>query len=61
MKKLSKPLAVVIRPARTSNGFERGLQLQARLNERGIACFHSIESCARALSRLLDWQARAAP
>ena len=61
MKKLSKPLAVVIRPARTSDGFERGLQLQARLNERDIACFHSIESCARALSRLLDWQARAAP
>ena len=56
--KLSKPLAVVIRQPRTSDGFSRGLDLQSRLNERGIACFHSIEACARAVRRYLDWQAR---
>lgn len=54
--KLSKPLAVVIRQPRTTDGFDRGLDLQSRLNERGIACFHSIESCARAVRRYLDWQ-----
>ena len=54
--KLSKPLAVVIRQPRTTDGFGRGLDLQSRLNERGIACFHSIESCARAVRRYLDWQ-----
>ncbi len=57
-KKLSKPLAVVIRSARTGEGFERGLKLQARLNEHGIACFHSIESCARAVGRYLEWRSR---
>ncbi len=56
--KLSKPLAVVIRQARTGDGFGRGLDLQRRLNERGIACFHSIESSARAVRRYLDWQHR---
>ena len=53
---LSKPLAVVIRQPRTQQGFERGLDLQQRLNEHGIAAFHSIESCARAVRRYLDWQ-----
>ena len=56
--KLSKPLAVVIRQARTNVGFERGLDLQHRLNDRGIACYQSIESCARAVRRYLDWQNR---
>ncbi|MXX81347.1 MAG: hypothetical protein F4Y69_10000 [Chloroflexi bacterium] len=56
--KLSKPLAVVIRQSRTAVGFERGLGLQSALNERGIACFQSIESCARAVRRYLDWQDR---
>ena len=56
--KLSKPLAVVIRQPRTNVGFERGLDLQRRLNEHGIACYHSIESCARAVRRYLDWQNR---
>ena len=55
---LSKPLAVVIRQPRSSEGFTRGLELQHRLNERGIACYHSIESCARAVRRYLDWQNR---
>ena len=57
--KLPKPMAVVIRQARTEAGFERGLELETRLNEREIACYHSIESCARAVSRYLDWQAAA--
>ena len=56
--KLSKPLAVVIRQPRTSVGFERGLDLQRRLNERGIACYQSIEACARAVRRYLDWRNR---
>ena len=56
--KLSKPLAVVIRQPRTNTGFERGLDLQRRLNERGIACYQSIEACARAVRRYLDWQSR---
>ncbi len=56
--KLSKPLAVVIRQARTSEGFERGLDLQHRLNNHGVACFQSIEACALAVRRYLDWQNR---
>ncbi len=56
--KLSKPLAVVIRQPRTNRGFERGLDLQSRLNEQGIACYQSIEACARAVRRYLDWQNR---
>ena len=56
--KLSKPLAVVIRQPRSLSGFERGLDLQQRLNEHGIACYQSIESCARAVRRYLDWQNR---
>ena len=56
--KLSKPIAVVIRQPRTNLGFERGLNLQTRLNERGIACYQSIEACARAVRRYLDWQNR---
>lgn len=56
--KLSKPLAVVIRQPRTNAGFERGLDLQRRLNEQGIACYQSIEACARAVKRYLDWQNR---
>jgi acetyltransferase len=56
--KLSKPLAVVIRQPRTNEGFERGLDLQHRLNDHGIACYQSIESCARAVRRYLDWQNR---
>lgn len=54
--KLSKPLAVVIRQPRTNDGFARGLDLQSKLNERGIACYHSIDACARAVRRYLDWQ-----
>ncbi len=56
--KLSKPLAVVVRQPRTNEGFGRGLDLQRRLNDHGIACYHSIESCARAVRRYLDWQNR---
>ena len=56
--KLSKPLAVVIRQPRTNEGFERALDLQHRLNQRGIACYQSIEACARAVRRYLDWQNR---
>ena len=56
--KLSKPLAVVVRQPRTNEGFGRGLDLQHRLNDHGIACYHSIESCARAVRRYLDWQNR---
>ncbi len=56
--KLSKPLAVVIRQPRSNHGFARGLDLQRRLNEHGIACYQSIESCARAVRRYLDWQNR---
>ena len=56
--RLSKPLAVVIRQPRTNEGFERGLDLQHRLNEHGVACYQSIESCARAVRRYLDWQNR---
>ena len=55
--KLAKPLAVVIRQPRSADGFARGLDLQRRLNEHGIACYQSIESCARAVRRYLDWQA----
>ena len=55
---LSKPLAVVVRQPRTNEGFGRGLDLQHRLNDHGIACYHSIESCARAVRRYLDWQDR---
>ena len=54
--KLSKPLAVVIRQPRTNDGFKRALDLQHRLNQRGIACYQSIEACARAVRRYLDWQ-----
>ena len=57
-EKLSKPLAVVVRQPRTNDGFGRGLDLQRRLNDHGIACYHSIESCARAVRRYLDWQDR---
>ncbi len=55
---LSKPLAVVIRQPRTKRGFERGLDLQRRLNEQGIACYQSIEAAARAVRRYLDWRTR---
>ncbi len=54
--KLSKPLAVVIRQPRSNDGFARALDLQHRLNDHGIACFQSIESCARAVRRYLDWR-----
>ena len=54
--KIAKPLAVVIRQPRSNSGFRRGLDLQQRLNERGVACYQSIEAAARAVRRYLDWQ-----
>ena len=56
--KVSKPLAVVIRQPRTNSGFARGLDLQHRLNEHGVACYQSIAASARAVRRYLDWQTR---
>ena len=53
---LSKPLAVVIRAPRSSGGFKRGLDLQRNLNDRGVAAFQSIETCAIAVRRYLDWR-----
>ena len=54
--KLAKPLAVVIRPARSNRGFQRGLDLQQRLNEHGIAAYQSLDACARAVRRYLTWK-----
>lgn len=54
--RLGRPLAVVIRPSNSLEGFERGLELQHRLNEAEIACYQSIESCATAVRRYLEWK-----
>ena len=52
---LGRPIAVVIREPNSVEGFEKGLQLQRHLNEAGVACYQSIESCATAVRRYLDW------
>ena len=57
--KLARPLAVVIRPPVSAQGFESAIELQRRLNEAGIACYGSLESCATAVRRVLDWGAHA--
>ena len=56
--RLGRPLAVVIRPPNSMDGFEKGLQLQHRLNEAAIACYQSLESCATAVRRYLDWKSQ---
>ena len=56
--KLGRPLAVVIRPPSSAEGFQSGLELQRRLNDAGIACYGSLEACVTAVRRYLDWQAR---
>ena len=53
--KLGRPIAVVIREPNSVEGFEKGIQLQRHLNEAGVACYQSIESCATAVRRYLDW------
>ena len=53
--KLGRPIAVVIREPNSVEGFEKGIKLQRSLNEAGVACYQSIESCATAVRRYLDW------
>ena len=57
--KLGLPLAVVIRPPASADGFRSGLDLQQRLNEAGIACYQSLEACVTAVRRYLNWRADA--
>ena len=50
------PLAVALRPARTSAGMGVGQRLVQALGEAEIAVYDSVGSCAVALRRYLDWR-----
>ena len=54
------PLAVVLRAPRTAAGMDLGLRLQRGLGDCGVAVYDTVEACAGALRRYLDWR-RAAP
>ena len=55
---LPKPLAVVVRPPRGAQDLEASVELRDQLNAAEIATYGSIEGCARAVQRYIDWRAR---
>ncbi len=55
---LAKPLAVVMMPPRTVAGMEITLRLRQELGDRGFGVFSSVDDCARAVRRYLDWKQR---
>jgi acyl-CoA synthetase (NDP forming) len=50
------PLAIVLRPPRTAAGLDLGLRLQRQLGDAGVAVYDSVDACAGALRRYLDWR-----
>ncbi|MCZ6707345.1 MAG: CoA-binding protein [Chloroflexi bacterium] len=54
---LSKPLAVAIRPPSSVSGMEADLRIKQELGAAGVAVYPSVEACALAVRRFLDWRA----
>lgn len=54
---LAKPVAVVIRPPASVAAMEAELRMKSELGDAGVAVFPSIEACAGAVRKLLDWRA----
>ena len=52
----AKPIATVTHPPRTPDGMAMQGRLYKQLSEMGIANFRSVEECAIALRRFLDWR-----
>ncbi len=53
---LSKPLAVVMRPPGSVQSMEAGLRMQQDLGSGGVAVYPSVEACASAVRKYLDWR-----
>ena len=55
-EQIAKPLAIVVRPAHTAQGFANGLEIERRLNAAGIPIYNSLEACAFAVAQYLNWK-----
>ena len=55
-ERISKPLAIVVRPAHTAQGFATGLEIEQRLNAAGIPVYNGLEACAFAVAQYLHWK-----
>jgi acyl-CoA synthetase (NDP forming) len=53
---LSKPLAVVMRPPGSVQSMEAGLRMQQNLGSNGVAVYSSVQACAAAVRKYLDWR-----
>jgi hypothetical protein len=57
MARFKKPVAFVVRPALAKEATEAVFAFQEEAAARGLATFASVSRAARALRRVLDWQA----
>lgn len=54
---ISVPLAVVLRPQRSSAGMDLGIRIQQQLGAAQVAVFETVGAAATSLRRYLDWRA----
>ncbi len=57
---LAKPLAVVLRPPGSVESMEASLRMQEELGAAGVAVYPTVEACAGAVRKYLDWRERRA-
>ena len=57
VREFGKPIVVLMRPPLTSEAMEASIAFMEEAARQGLAIFPAVSNAARALRRLLDWQA----